>query len=461
MSNSTIEKDYIDQLSHILPLQRSFTSLERILIVCIVSIFVSFVGCTLLCLICPRSPLRRRYYSKAKLNKEPYNSVNTISRKSILEIPPSYYESIVKTNENTDYNNLIKSPYLNIVRKLSNGTVSDSDCISSSPGSDHLLSLDRKDIRSQSDCSSFSNVGVVSTISHTYPLVPYAQINVELEIDILKNLLNTHLINGEHFRIHPAFDEQAEYFIRIQLLDNKVLKKFREGWKKHRSNLSLNLWKKQQEKTTKNLSRLTDDTLTCNEFVQFQLNKNNIGLTSLRFLLFCTDRSGGLQDLMFESLIPLNPSMIPKYQQIIEFQKLPQIIFGEISVGISYLPTSERFTININKLRYFCKTEKENKTDVRLTVTFLHHGRRFFQNKIPFILNHSVLDNEIKDIIIQNIPQNKIQSVYLHLELNSTNNSSISSTSILLGQNTRYESDWKKILEHPRQTHLGWYQFLA
>jgi len=58
--------------------------------------------------------------------------------------------------------------------------------------------------------------------------------------------------------------------------------------------------------------------------VQFQFNKNDITLTSLRFLLFCTDRSG-IQDLMFEGLIPLNPSMIPKYQQIVEFQNFPQV----------------------------------------------------------------------------------------------------------------------------------------
>jgi hypothetical protein len=69
MINGTQDEDYIDQLSHILPLHRSFTSLERILIVLIVSTFVSIVGCTLLCLIYPQSPLRRKYYSKNKLSK--------------------------------------------------------------------------------------------------------------------------------------------------------------------------------------------------------------------------------------------------------------------------------------------------------------------------------------------------------------------------------------------------------
>ncbi len=75
--------------------------------------------------------------------------------------------------------------------------------------------------------------------------------NVELEIDLIKNLIKIHLINGEHFLNHPAFDDQAEYFIRIQLVNTKLLKKFHDGWKKRRSSLSLSTWKKQQEKITK------------------------------------------------------------------------------------------------------------------------------------------------------------------------------------------------------------------
>jgi hypothetical protein len=69
MMNSTEVEDYIDQLSRILPFHRSFTTLERFLIVLIVSSFVSIVGCTLLCLIYPRSPLRRKYYSKNQASK--------------------------------------------------------------------------------------------------------------------------------------------------------------------------------------------------------------------------------------------------------------------------------------------------------------------------------------------------------------------------------------------------------
>jgi hypothetical protein len=69
MSNNIEEDDYLDKLSRILSWHRSFTLYERILIVIVVSTFVSIVGCILLCLICPRSPLRRRYSSKKKLGE--------------------------------------------------------------------------------------------------------------------------------------------------------------------------------------------------------------------------------------------------------------------------------------------------------------------------------------------------------------------------------------------------------
>jgi len=73
---------------------------------------------------------------------------------------------------------------------------------------------------------------------------------------------------------------------------------------------------------------------------------------------------------------------------------------------------------------------------------------------------------EIKDTIIQNIPQNDIQSIYIHFELiihifNLTTESIISCGSILLGEQTRYKTAWEKMLEQPRQIHLGWYQFFG
>ena len=62
----------------------------------------------------------------------------------------------------------------------------------------------------------------------------------------------------------------------------------------------------------------------------------------------------------------------------------------------------------------------------------------------------------------QNIPQTDIQSIYVHFELSiHMNESIISCGSILLGEHTRYGSDWQKMLEQPRQIHVGWYQFFG
>ena len=101
--------------------------------------------------------------------------------------------------------------------------------------------------------------------------------------------------------------------------------------------------------------------------------------------------------------------------------------------------------------------------DARVTVTFFHHGRRFLQKKIPCILDgSSSQDHDINDTITQNVPVQDIPSVYIHLELNGKDDQSIiPSTSILLGKHTYHEADWQKLLEQPRQTHLGWYSFLG
>ncbi|CAF2046137.1 unnamed protein product [Rotaria magnacalcarata] len=458
MAINTDGEDYIDQLGYLLPLQRSLTSLERVLILFIASIFVSIVGCTLLCLICPRSPLRRKYYSKNKLNQEKNNLVNT-TKANLVIVPPSppSYESIVTAENTIDLTKLSKSPYSHIIRKSSNGALSDGDGIISHDKN----TLERKAHRSQSARSSLSNGGTLHAINNNYLSGPYAQINVELEINILDNFLDVHLTNGEHFLRHPAFDEPNEHFIHVKLLNNKMFKKFYDEQKKRRSSLPLNTWKKQQEKATKALLRTSNDALVCNEHMQFQLNRNDIPLTSVRFQLICMDRSG-LKDLMFETLLPLNPTMIPKYQQIVEFKTLPQANFGELSLGISYLPTAERFTINTYKLRYLCKIEKDKTIDARITITLFHNGRRFFQKKIPVSLNGSTsTDYEIKDSITENIPQNDIHSVYAHVEFNSKDDACISSASVLLGNCTRYETDWHKMLEYPRQTHQRWYPLLG
>ncbi|CAF3354410.1 unnamed protein product [Rotaria sp. Silwood1] len=469
MSSSPQEKDYLDQLRHVFPLQRQFTPNERIIIVLFVATFVSIAGCTLLCLICSQSPLRRRYYRKKKLDKEQRILIAPLSKKNTFVLPstPPYYESIVKTD---DMSILNKCQYLNPGRKLSNGTASDTDGGQSSGGTDYASSLNEKITCPESARSSFSNNDTLVATITTYPSPPYAQVNIELNIDTTKNILIIHLTDGEHFSVHPAFDEQAEFFIHIQLLNNKILKKFHDARKKRRSSLQLSTWKKQQEKTTKKLSRTSSDTLICDEYLLFELNINNIKSTSLRFLLFCIDRSG-IQDLMFEAVIPLNSSMIPHYQQIIDFKDLPEITFGEIFLGMSYLPTAERITIKVEKLRYLCKTEKDKKIDARLIVTFFHHGRRFYQKKLPSIISAESLTtnnnmHEINEIITQNIPLNDIQSIYVHFELiirilHSKDESIISGGSILLGEHTRYKSEWQTMLEQPRQVHLGWYQFFG
>jgi hypothetical protein len=89
--------------------------------------------------------------------------------------------------------------------------------------------------------SSLSNGSKSLTKPINYPLPPFAQVNVELNIDITKNLLIVHL----------AFDEQADFFIHIQLLNNKILKKLHNAWKKRRSSLQLSTLKNLHEKTTK------------------------------------------------------------------------------------------------------------------------------------------------------------------------------------------------------------------
>jgi len=72
------------------------------------------------------------------------------------------------------------------------------------------------------------------------------------------------------------------------------------------------------------LSRISNDTLVCDEYLQFEFNNDDITSTSLRFLLFCIDRSG-IQDLLFESIIRLNSTMLPSYQEILQFKDLPQV----------------------------------------------------------------------------------------------------------------------------------------
>lgn len=102
-----------------------------------------------------------------------------------------------------------------------------------------------------------------------------------------------------------------------------------------------------------------------------------------------------------------------------------------------------------------------SRLDTRLIVTFFHHGRRFFQKKISCPFDVSMTNEcEINDSVVQNIPLQDIQSVYVHLQLSSKDPRSVMpAASLLLGKHTYHELEWQKLLEQPRQTHLGWYPF--
>jgi hypothetical protein len=161
--------------------------------------------------------------------------------------PPPRYESIFKAD---DLNNFRKSRPLDLARKSSFETTSDSDCIQSNGVSNEKI------LRSQSARSSLTNGNTNLTSTNAHALALYAQVHVELNIDTTKNILIVHLTNGEHISLHPAFDEQAEFLIHLQLSNNKILKKFYDGWRKRRSSLQWSTWKKLQEKSTKSDIRL-------------------------------------------------------------------------------------------------------------------------------------------------------------------------------------------------------------
>lgn len=107
--------------------------------------------------------------------------------------------------------------------------------------------------------------------------------------------------------------------------------------------------------------------------------------------------------------------------------------------------------------------------DATITVTFFHQGRRFYQEKLPTISleQNNASSNEfsdIKDTIVQNIPLVDLPSICVHFELivvDSSDSSQLFTSSFLLGRSTRYEVEWQKIVEQPRQFHQCWYQFFG
>ena len=150
-------------------------------------------------------------------DKEQRILIGAGSRKDTTVLPPPSYDSIVKTGDSTNFNKLNKSRYLDPGRKPSFGTVSDSDGVLSN--GDYQPSFNGKIFHSQSARSSLSNGGTLSTLVNTYPLPPFVQVNVELNLDTTKNVLIVHLTNCEHVPLHPAFDEQAEFFYSYTIIE--------------------------------------------------------------------------------------------------------------------------------------------------------------------------------------------------------------------------------------------------
>lgn len=74
----------------------------------------------------------------------------------------------------------------------------------------------------------------------------------------------------------------------------------------------------------RNYQRTPDNQLIFDENMLFQIAKNDFALNTLRFSLFAIDRSG-IEDLMFENLVPLTTSLIPRCQQTIQFKNLSEV----------------------------------------------------------------------------------------------------------------------------------------
>ncbi|CAF1236026.1 unnamed protein product [Didymodactylos carnosus] len=141
----------------------------------------------------------------------------------------------------------------------------------------------------------------------------------------------------------------------------------------------------------------------------------------------------------------------------------PKISYGEVYLALSYLPTAERLTISALKLRWFFKVDKTERTDALLTFTFFHDGRRFYQQKLdPVQILDDVKDKEceMKTIVTSSVPKDDIRNINLHIGFNiylSISKESINCGSIVLGEKTRFEVDWTRMIDQPRQVHNAWY----
>lgn len=252
MSGRNDHEDYLDRFGRLVPWHRPLTFNERLLIVFLVGTFVSIVGCLLLCLVYSRFRLRRRLTSF-------HPSAEWCMKESLVLSGPPSYEFAVHTADANSVKQFNGRRSLKSSRQSSYGTTSESDGAQANTVSAvhvpyhtaRFSPQDGKSYRTRSVRSSVSNSDAVSAMVPSYPPAPYARIDLQVNSDPKNNLLTIRVINGEHVSSHPAFDQQAEFFVHVQLLPNKTLHRFLDARDKHRTNLPVQLWKSQQEKTTK------------------------------------------------------------------------------------------------------------------------------------------------------------------------------------------------------------------
>lgn len=250
------EKDYLDRLADFNPWHRPLTHYERILIVAFLSTFISIVACLLFCLIYTQSPLRRRYSTRKFQSIDQFTAFPPNESKEdrlILPTTPKY-ESVIKLEKIPQSSwNSKRNP----TRTSSYGTTSDSDGVLSN-GVSPFLHVTRFNaflfdflqfVEYPKTKNSFSNPSPISN-GYSFPSLTYPRVHLSLTTDSTKTQLLIHLTQLDHLFSHPIFDDQADYSIRLQLFNKKLLKKFAETRQKRRVTLPLSMWTKQEEKTT-------------------------------------------------------------------------------------------------------------------------------------------------------------------------------------------------------------------
>jgi hypothetical protein len=96
------------------------------------------------------------------------------------------------------------------------------------------------------------------------------QVRLVIHIDSITHTLQCHLTNVQHVRTHPVFGDQVNYYLRLTLFDEKLLRKCHNQTKQHRPHLQWTTWRKQQEQTTR--SNMTSNIETAMNSVCFVLD---------------------------------------------------------------------------------------------------------------------------------------------------------------------------------------------